>query len=417
MNSQELSAKAQEFENSELNITNPVEDIKQSAEAQKAADTSGAGTDSESDTSTSSNPIEGIKEEVEKAKHAPKRCGALTIKKANDWVNDALNRPDPQMFFHNLIVQYENTVLFAQSNVGKTILAVQIATAIAAYYKVLYIDLELSDKQFQMRYTDTDAGVQFIFPDNFIRAEIDPEQLTGADLEQEILDSIEEAAKQGVKFIFLDNLTFACSQAEKAADASQFMLKIIRLKKKYGLTTVVVSHTPKIHGYQPITQYDLSGSAKLISFFDAGIAVARSAKDNNLRYVKQVKVRTGEFVYDADNVMIFDVEKTNGCLQYVLQGYAHESEHLKEGGGSKESAEIEAILKLKAGGKSTREIAKILDMSKSTVHNRLDKARRNGITLDDATKSTVQPVQPVHDVGQSGQSGQLAEMGLFKEEE
>ena len=365
-----------------------------------------------------SNPIEAIDEEIEKVRRAPKHVGLLSVKKANDWIEDAITRPDPRMFFHNLVVQYENTVLFAQSNVGKTILAVQIAEDIARTDKVLYIDLELADKQFQMRYTDGDSDEDHIFPENFSRAEIDPELIVGADLENEILFSIEEAAKEGTKFIFLDNITFACNDSEKGASASAFMMKVIRLKKKYHLTTVVVAHTPKIRGYQPITQYDLAGSARLISFFDAGIAVARSAKDNNLRYIKQVKVRTGEFKYDAENVIICDVQKVNGCLRYEIQDYGREADHLKESSGSEELEEIYAILRLQADGKSIREIATTLDMSKTTVSRRLQKAKEQDITLPKDETNDVPPVPTVPHMGQVGQPGHPRQQRLpYNDEE
>ncbi len=78
---------------------------------------------------------------------------------------------------------------------GESILATQIAEDIAKTDKVLYVDLELSSKQFQMRYSDTSSGKAHVFPANFTRAEIEPELMLGADLEQEILDSIEVAAK------------------------------------------------------------------------------------------------------------------------------------------------------------------------------------------------------------------------------
>lgn len=151
------------------------------------------------------NPVEAIKEEIEKAKRAPKRCGLLSIKSANAWIEDSIRIPAPKMYLHNLIVQFENTVIFAASNVGKSILAIQIAEDIAHTEKILYVDLELSAKQFQMRYSDMTTGEIHIFPSNFTRAEIDPELIVGADLEQEILDSIEEAAKRGTKFFVIDN--------------------------------------------------------------------------------------------------------------------------------------------------------------------------------------------------------------------
>ena len=341
------------------------------------------------------NPVADILEEVEKAKRAPKVAGILTIKSANDWIEDAAKRPDPKLYFHGLIVQYENTVIFASSNVGKSILAVQIAEDIAWTEKVYYLDLELADKQFQMRYTDPDTGAVHVFPPGFMRAEVDPELIGGADLEQEILDSIEEAAKQGTKFIIVDNLTFLCHDAEKSAQASEFMMKLIRLKKKYGLTTIVIAHTPKRRGYEPITQDDLAGSSKLISFFDAGIALARSARDNNLRYLKQVKVRTGEYKYDGDNVIVYDLNKVDGFLRFEVQGYAKEEEHLKFGNPSDDLEEIYDILRLQKQGKSLCDIAKTLDISLGKVQRRLKKAQDEGISLPDEESGDVSPVSNV----------------------
>ena len=341
------------------------------------------------------NPVADILEEVEKAKRAPKVAGILTIKSANDWIEDAAKRPDPKLYFHGLIVQYENTVIFASSNVGKSILAVQIAEDIAWTEKVYYLALELADKQFQMRYTDPDTGAVHVFPPGFMRAEVDPELIGGADLEQEILDSIEEAAKQGTRFIIVDNLTFLCHDAEKSAQASEFMMKLIRLKKKYGLTTIVIAHTPKRRGYEPITQDDLAGSSKLISFFDAGIALARSARDNNLRYLKQVKVRTGEYKYDGDNVIVYDLNKVDGFLRFEVQGYAKEEEHLKFGNPSDDLEEIYDILRLQKQGKSLRDIAKTLDISLGKVQRRLKKAQDEGISLPDEESGDVSPVSNV----------------------
>ncbi len=364
------------------------------------------------------NPIEAIASEVEKAKRAPKRCGLLSIKSANAWIEDSLNCPDPKTYFHGLIVQNENTVIFASSNVGKSILAIQIAEDIARSEKILYVDLELSSKQFQMRYSDPSTGEVHVFPSNFTRAEIDPEMIVGADLEQEILDSIEEAAIGGTLFFVIDNITFICNDSEKGATAGSFMMKLIRLKKKYGLTTIVIAHTPKRRGWEPITQNDLAGSAKLINFFDAGIALARSAKDNNLRYLKQVKVRTGEYQHDADNVIIFDVNKSGGFLKFEIQDYAKESDHLKNREGSDDYDEIIEILKLQRDGKTIREIAKILDMSKGSVQRRIEKARKNNITIPDESKDSVPNVPPVTGAVQTVQAVQTYDQRLpYKNEE
>ena len=362
-------------------------------------------------------PVELVAQAVEKAESAPKKVGLLSIKSANDWIEDSIKIPDPKTFFNGLIVQYENTVIFAASNVGKSILAMQIAEHIAWTEKILYLDLELSSKQFQMRYTDATTGEIHMFPSNFQRAEIDPEYIVGVDLEQEILGSIEEAAMQGTTFFIIDNITFICNDSEKGATAGNFMMKLIRLKRKYGLTTIVIAHTPKRRSWEPITQNDLAGSAKLMNFFDAGIALARSAKDNNLRYLKQVKVRTGEYNYGADNVIIYDISKDNGCLKFELQGYAKEDEHLKNRDSGDDYDEIIGILKLQRGGKTVREIAEILDMSKSSVQRRLDTAKKNNITIPEEKIDAVPPVPSVPSVGQAGQMGQELNLKLqFNEE-
>lgn len=362
------------------------------------------------------NPIEAIASEVDKAKKAPKKVGLLSIKKANDWVDDAMARPNPRTFCRDLIVEYETTVVFAASNVGKSIFVTQMAEEIAWKEKVLYLDLELADKQFQMRYTDPEASLIHRFPDNFLRAEITPELITGTNLEEEILASIEEAAKTGIKFFVVDNITFICNDSEKGATAGEFMMKLIKLKKQYGLTTIIIAHTPKRRQFEPITQNDLAGSAKLINFFDAGIAIARSVQDPNIRYVKQVKVRTGEYRYDGDNVMLYDVNKTEGCLRFEFQGYGKEEDHLCKRKDHDDTDEIIDVLLLQKEGKSIREIAKALGMSKGKVERRLEKAKKEGITLP-PDEPAVPAVSPVSDTEKSGQPRQQEDKTLFEEED
>ncbi|MBR4233675.1 MAG: AAA family ATPase [Bacteroidales bacterium] len=367
------------------------------------------------------NPVEGIKQEVEKAKRAPKKRGIFSVKKANDWIKDSRERPDPRSFFHGLIVEYECTVIFASSGVGKSIFVTQIAEEIAWKEPLLFIDLELADKQFQMRYTDPVTNQVHMFPDNFERAEIDPELIVGEDLEEAILDSIEDSAKRGTRFFVLDNITFACNDSEKGATAGQFMMKMIRLKKKYHLTIIVIAHTPKRRGYEPITQNDLAGSAKLINFFDAGIAIVRSARDPNLRYVKQVKVRTGEFLHDADNVIIYDVNKVDGFLKFEFREFGKEGDHLKVPTKDYETDENQDILKLQHQGKSLREIAKDLDMSLGMVQRRLKKAAALNIKYvpeEGEESADVSDVSPASDAIQPIQDDTAVQQRLpYKEEE
>jgi len=347
-------------------------------------------------------PVEDLRQEVEKAQRQPDKYGIFAAKSGNSWIEDCINMAAPIIFFFGLIVQYEITALFGPTGSGKTIFAMMIAEEIARYFKVLYIDLELSAKQFQMRFSDPETGLIHVFPDNFLRAEIDPDLITREDLELEILDSIETAAKQGIAFFILDNITFACNDSEKGVTAGQFMMRLIRLKKKYNLTIICVAHTPKIKGYEPLTTSHMAGSAKLMNFFDEGIAIGKSARDANLRYVKQVKTRSIPMTYDEENVIIYEVTKASGILTYDFKGHGNENDHLKHGNPAEDLDEIYAVLRLKKQGISQREIAKTLEISLGKVQRRLEKAREKNITLPDDDSDAVSsvslvsaPIQPI----------------------
>ena len=108
------------------------------------------------------------------------------------------------------------------------------------------------------------------------------------------------------------------------------MIQLNNLKKKYGLSLLVLAHTPKRSLDCPITSNDLAGSKRLYNFFDSVFAIGKSAQDGSLRYVKQLKVRYGTYSYDGDNVIIYEIEKVDCFLQFVHRGYSTEKEHLKQ---------------------------------------------------------------------------------------
>ena len=166
-------------------------------------------------------PIAAITAEIEKAMRAPDRIGIMSVKSANQWVDDALQEPDPKMYFYDLLVEGECTVLFASSNAGKSVLATQMAEAVARENTVLYLDCELSAKQFQMRYVEgKDSPIIHRFPDTLLRAEIRPDDIVDTNLEDAILDSVAVAAEyRGIRHIFVDNITFLLNDSEKGEAA------------------------------------------------------------------------------------------------------------------------------------------------------------------------------------------------------
>lgn len=323
------------------------------------------------------NYVQAIGAELQKAEQVassiPELIGMFTVKTANRTIKEAALRPNPDALWLSLWYEGEVCCLFSDSNLGKSIYAVQIATSIAEKQRVLYFDFELSDKQFQLRYSDENGNLNQ-FQDNLYRVEINRESLDTTNFEEAVIENIEQTALQtGAKVLIIDNLTYLCIASEKGDAAGMLMFRLMALKKKHGLSILVLAHTPKRCLSNPITQNDLAGSKKLYNFFDSVFAIGKSAKDNSVRYIKQLKVRYGNYTYDADNVIVSAIEKTGSFLQFVNIGYATEKEHLKEPSDKDNTEEIAAIKQMVSDGKSYRSIASELGISLGKVQRALKK--------------------------------------------
>jgi hypothetical protein len=76
--------------------------------------------------------------------------------------------------------------------------------------KVLYLDFELSDKQFEIRYSNN-YDDHYSFPDYFFRAEIDPEaDVPEGKFEETLYASMETAIKETEsRILIVDNITWS----------------------------------------------------------------------------------------------------------------------------------------------------------------------------------------------------------------
>lgn len=312
----------------------------------------------------------------------PSRTQGLFITMpADQWLAQASNRPIPKMLFGQLWYEGEICILFADTNVGKSILAVQIGNSIskgnsingfsleATPQAVLYVDFELSDKQFEARYSK-DYGNHYHFGENFLRVEINPDAdlPPNTDFETFLYQELERmVASMGAKVLIIDNLTYLRSGTEAAKDALPLMKQLKALKKRYHLSILVLAHTPKRDPSKPITRNDLQGSKMLINFCDSSFAIGESFSDKNLRYIKQVKARNTEIIYDAENVASCEIAKPDNFLQFRFAGYGREAEYLRMPSDADREQRISAAKKLREQGRSTREIARQMGVSEATI--------------------------------------------------
>src|SRR5574344_829613 len=309
--------------------------------------------------------------EVERLLNVPDKplnIGMFQIKRVNIAMKDAALMPNPRKLWLSLWFENECCCLFADANTGKSVYATQIATELAKTDKVCYFDFELSEKQFQLRYSD-EQGNLFTFPENLYIVRINPDVYqASSDFEGAVMSDIEDIVKSmGFKIIIVDNLTWLCNSSEKGDSAGVLMQRLIGLKRTYGLSELIIAHTPKRPLCNPISQNDLAGSKKLMNFFDSSFAVGKSIKGENIRYVKQVKVRNCGCEYGADNVISCHLEKgSDNFTRFVSDGFSDESAHLiepKHDRGSK----IEQVKKMYAEGTTMKEISDTLHISIGSV--------------------------------------------------
>ena len=274
---------------------------------------------------------------------ASKPADLLEVKTANKWIEQASRRPIPRMLFSEFWFEQELCILFADTNVGKTILAVQIADSISRgqsipgfkletkAQKVIYCDFELNDKQFQSRYS-RNYEVPYQFSDNFLRVEINPDAdfPEDASFEFALSNAIEKViTDNGAKIVIIDNITYLRHENERAKDALPLMKHLKRLKSKYNLSLLVLAHTPKRDLTKPLTRNDLQGSKVLMNFCDSSFAIGESSSDSSFRYIKMIKVRSTEHIYDSYNIMVCQITKPNNFLHFNFLHLDSEYKHLK----------------------------------------------------------------------------------------
>ena len=323
----------------------------------------------------------------------PTSVGMLSIKSANRTLTEASMTANPKQLYGEFWFEHEIGCLFADSNVGKSILAIQIAEDIAKTGEtVLYFDFELSEKQFQLRFTDEQGNLHH-FPSTLYRVQPDMNLIASIDepFEDALMRNIENVAVETkARILIIDNISILCMQMEKGEDSAALVQRLRTLKNKYGFSILIIAHTPKRNMSMPITQNDLAGSKKLFNFIDSCFAIGLSAQGGNMRYVKQVKVRNCEMRYGGDNVMVCHIEKVGTMVQFINMGTAPEHDHLRM---VNREEQVQEVRLLSASGLSLRDIASRMGVSKSTVNRML------------------REVSGVPD-GQTGQVGQTGQDGL-----
>lgn len=312
-------------------------------------------------------------------------------KSLNSMMMEEKRKPVPEILWggdgngNALWFENEFAILFGRTNTGKSLYAVQIAEHISGRLgkTVLYLDLELSMKQFQERYTSRD-GELHVWPETLHRPDL---SMIGDGLYDsgKFLPLIRKMmAKVNARVLILDNLTFLVNNGGmKAEDVKPICQEFCNWAKE-GYSILVVNHTPKIQPFTPLDINHCLGSSMLTNFVQSVFAIGTdSSNPSTGRYVKQLKSRNGRIVWEGNHVIPYVIDKTLDptMLRFIQPAQLHqtgmdtqipiqtarECDLLKDA----DNMQLEQIRKLHGQGMSNRKIAGELNLSPTTVGKRL----------------------------------------------
>ncbi len=323
----------------------------------------------------------------------------FNLKPANEWLEAAKQRPPQAALFGEFWLEGELAILFSDTNRGKSTLAMQIAESLARgvpiapvmtaapAQKVLYLDFEMTEKQFESRYSrkDKDGNIRhYRFSDNLLRAQVAAHNelpagyKTMAEFVQ--LSFTQLLRNTGARIVIVDNITFLKGANENAGSAAQLMKTLKYMKDYHRLSILVLAHTPKLPYTSPLSLNDIQGSKMLSNFADNVFAIGTSNQAKDLRYLKNLKQRDGSASYDASNVILYRIKKTRGFLHFEFEDYGSERDHIvwhRDYSDGERGKLMITAKKLYAQGASQRRVGMILGVSHSTV-NRYLKAMTPG---------------------------------------
>jgi len=305
------------------------------------------------------------------------------VRSFKDRIEAAKKLPPAKMLFSELWHEYETCILFAPTNVGKSVLAVQIANSIASGIeikgfpleaspqKVIYIDFELSDRQFYNRY-------DYEFSENCLCATLDFVPEKSVYFEQLQISIENMLVENNAKVLILDNLT-ACFplELEKSQGASPILNFLKRLKDKHSVATLLVAHTPKRNSLKSLELNDLQGSSTFSSLIDSVFAIGSNVNYKNIKYIKQLKARNEEFIHASDNVAVCQLVKKDNFLQFEYLRCEEEELQLTPLSKEVKASQRDKVHELKNQGLSNVKIAEQLGITEKTVRNWL-KHSNNG---------------------------------------
>ena len=323
---------------------------------------------------------------VTRAISAPVQVKAkrFKVESLDDILERNKNLPPAKKMFGEFWYEGELCILFGKTNTGKSHLAFQIAMGLVnpsesehfqydgEKIKVLYFDLELSERQIATRLSGAKNT-----EGRFLRVAFDSDYFHGAETQEgafEEIDSLILEHKPGA--LILDNISVFHPDNEKASDATKLLNQLNNIKRRHKLPILAIGHTPKISSGLPIEITQLQGSAQMGNLIDSAFAIGMTS-DKDKRYLKQVKVRETEYRYDSENVLLIEFSQEDDSVHFnaIEQTGEHELLSFSQDSSASLEQRDKEIFRLHSEGVDREEIMQTHRISKSRFYEIIKKMK------------------------------------------
>lgn len=297
----------------------------------------------------------------------------------------------PEKVFGDLWFKGEVSILFSDSNLGKSTLANDIvigvqqkewdffdekseSCTIKDRLNIAYYDFEMSDKQYMAKFKDMPEV-------DFKRTTFDYTNPECSFSSESIIANMESEIQAECHNVFvIDNLSVIESMGRSFDKTRKFLYQLKRIVTMTENTSILLlAHTVKRNLEKPITQNDLLGSKAIINFCDSAFALGGSVKGEDIRYIKQIKSRMARKHDDVAEIRL----SSSPYPHFEFVAWNSEDEHLKKSSsknGKIDENQLSEIRMLHRLGRSIREIADYTGISKSTVHRLISKYKEVNAT-------------------------------------
>ena len=244
--------------------------------------------------------------------------------------------PEKDYLVDEIIGKGDLVVLAGDTGLGKSIIAHQIGVFLATgeeevlgfeipkQRRVLYLNFELSNDEFNRRHRKIASGVEQKdklknFQYNLVT--------NRKGLFEDNWDRIVETIKNSYPFdlIIVDNLYASTSDNdEKNYDLKQILMKITNVSNVHGSAVLIITHHRKHHPDEPLSLDLVRGGSTLTNAMDMVLQIGRSTIDPEIRYFMITKNR----YYSPNLFKSIELTLDPDSLRMINIGEISERKHL-----------------------------------------------------------------------------------------